>query len=263
VAGEGSQPQPAELNEFPFHVSIRGGWDGYGDFGFLHLCSGTLLSKEWILTTASCCNGDELSDREGGSGGIYAMAGGLGLGTWDKIPSEQHVEIDMDKKIIHPRYSSRYFSYDLCMLKTKEPFNVTDAVAPVKLPENDNELGDAMFTGVVTGWKRRRFAQRNEPTPLMKFSVNIDPTVNCHFFLPDQAVCGQYFDGGYNACGAYPDGDIGGPLIAADPKSPEHNQALIGVVRNTRGCPSLTPDFPEVYTKVSAFLDWIKANMNA
>ena len=58
-------------------------------------------------------------------------------------------------------------------------------------------------------------------------------------------------------------GDIGGPLIAADPKSPEHNQALIGVVRNTRGCPSLTPDFPEVYTKVSAFLDWIKANMNA
>ena len=82
---------------------------------------------------------------------------------------------------------------------------MTDAVAPVKLPENDNELGDAMFTGVVTGWKRRRFAQRNEPTPLMKFSVNIDPTVNCHFFLPDQAVCGQYFDGGYNACGAYPD----------------------------------------------------------
>ena len=58
-------------------------------------------------------------------------------------------------------------------------------------------------------------------------------------------------------------GDIGGPLIAADPKSPEHNQALIGVVRNTRGCPALTPDFPEVYTKVSAFLDWIKANMNA
>ena len=58
-------------------------------------------------------------------------------------------------------------------------------------------------------------------------------------------------------------GDIGGPLIAADPKSPEHNQALIGVVRNTRGCPSLTPDFPEVYIKVSAFLDWIKANMNA
>lgn len=49
--------------------------------------------------------------------GIYAMAGGLGLGTWDKIPSEQHVEIDMDNKIIHPRYSSRYFSYDLCMLK--------------------------------------------------------------------------------------------------------------------------------------------------
>ena len=82
---------------------------------------------------------------------------------------------------------------------------MTDAVAPVKLPENDNELGDAMFTGVVTGWKRRRFAQRNEPTPLMKFSVNIDPTVNCHFFLPDQAVCGQYFDGAYNACGAYPD----------------------------------------------------------
>ena len=45
------------------------------------------------------------------------MAGGLGLGTWDKLPSEQHVEIDMDKKIIHPKYSSRYFSYDLCLLK--------------------------------------------------------------------------------------------------------------------------------------------------
>ena len=65
------------------------------------------------------------------------MAGGLGLGTWDKIPSEQHVEIDMDKKIIHPRYSSRYFSYDLCMLKVIKENSKKILVSFVKIAFSD------------------------------------------------------------------------------------------------------------------------------
>ena len=43
------------------------------------------------------------------------MAGGLG--THQNSPTEQHIKIDLNKRIIHPQYNSRYLSYDLCMLK--------------------------------------------------------------------------------------------------------------------------------------------------
>ena len=57
--------EPAKLGEFPFQVSIRGGWDQYGDFGILHVCSGTVIDERWVLTSGSCCNGDQLTAVEG------------------------------------------------------------------------------------------------------------------------------------------------------------------------------------------------------
>ena len=60
-----SAQEPAKLGEFPFQVSIRGGWDEYGDFGILHVCSGTIIGERWVLTSASCCNGDQLSSVQG------------------------------------------------------------------------------------------------------------------------------------------------------------------------------------------------------
>ena len=71
VALVGAQ-EPAKLGEFPFHVSIRGGWDRYGDIGVLHVCSGTLVDERWVLTSASCCNGDQVSAVQGsGKKGAY------------------------------------------------------------------------------------------------------------------------------------------------------------------------------------------------
>jgi len=53
--------------------------------------------------------------------------------------------------------------------------------------------------------------------------------------------------GGKDSC----QGDSGGPLIC--------NGQLCGIVSFGENC--ALPDFPGVYTKVSAYSDWIKTNL--
>ena len=66
-------------------------------------------------------------------------------------------------------------------------------------------------------------------------------------------VCAIYTD----ACNprGYQEGDIGGALTVIDHST--HLRTMVGMVRNPRGCPSIMPDYPEVYTKVFNFVDWI------
>ncbi|XP_037087885.1 proclotting enzyme-like [Pollicipes pollicipes] len=67
----------------------------------------------------------------------------------------------------------------------------------------------------------------------------------------DTKLCAAEKDGGKDAC----QGDSGGPMVltGADGK-----YQLIGVVSAGVGCG--TPGFPGVYTRVSAYLDWIQQN---
>lgn len=51
-------------------------------------------------------------------------------------------------------------------------------------------------------------------------------------------------------------GDSGGPLMA---ERPDGLYELVGVVSTGVGCGN--PDFPGIYTKVSAYVDWILANL--
>ena len=89
----------------------------------------------------------------------------------------------------------------------------------------------------------------------MKFNATIVSADECPYFLPDQAICAIYHDT-TDAChpGGYPEGDVGGPLVT---EAIDDQQTMVGLVRNPRGCPTILNDFPEVYTKISPFVDWI------
>ena len=44
---------PAQAGEFPHHVSLR----FMVDDGLMHFCSGSIVDKEWVMTSATCCQG--------------------------------------------------------------------------------------------------------------------------------------------------------------------------------------------------------------
>lgn len=64
--------------------------------------------------------------------------------------------------------------------------------------------------------------------------------------LPDSVVCAGVYGGGIDAC----QGDSGGPLVC--------NGVLAGIVSNGYGC--ALAGFPGIYTDVTRFTDWIRAN---
>lgn len=73
--------------------------------------------------------------------------------------------------------------------------------------------------------------------------------------LHETNVCTGPLTGGYSACS----GDSGGPLIQANAKG---NPELIGVV-SWGIVPCGTTGAPSVYTRVSAYNDWIQSILAA
>ena len=89
----------------------------------------------------------------------------------------------------------------------------------------------------------------------------------------DQSLCANYSKIGYkmdfdlqicsgatgkDAC----QGDSGGPLyVVKEEFNGQKKFVLVGIISFGEGCGK--PDFPGIYTRVSAYLDWIKANMSS
>ena len=92
------------------------------------------------------------------------------------------------------------------------------------------------------------------PTDLQWVAV---PTVtnqqcgNSYNGITDSMICAGFPEGGKDSC----QGDSGGPFICED----NEKAVLTGVVSFGIGC--ALPDYPGVYARVTAVLDWVKANM--
>ena len=69
--------------------------------------------------------------------------------------------------------------------------------------------------------------------------------------ITDSMICAGLPEGGKDSC----QGDSGGPFICRD----NGKAVLTGVVSFGIGC--ALPEYPGVYARVTAVLDWVKANM--
>ncbi|XP_063243344.1 trypsin-1-like [Bacillus rossius redtenbacheri] len=209
--------------------------------GRLH-CGGSVINDRYVLTAGHCISGATEDD----------VAVFLGAHDLREAPAERIVAVD--RLILHESYASDYAhdSDDIGLIRLKERLGFDAAVAPVCLSRPDKD-----YTGrtcEVVGWGLT--AHDGETSPhLRRAAVTVldqglcrdNDAVGGH--LRDTVMCA--YTPGADAC----QGDSGGPLLyEARPGKVEQ----IGIVSWGIGCAE--QGVPGVYTKVSAYLNWIKIN---
>uniref|UniRef100_A0A8C0JAY3 Peptidase S1 domain-containing protein n=1 Tax=Chelonoidis abingdonii TaxID=106734 RepID=A0A8C0JAY3_CHEAB len=167
--------------------------------------------------------------------------------------------------IIHSDYNPISFASDIALVHLFTPVLYTAYILPVCLPDRNDSIANGTLCW-VTGWGDIQTSGKTLPAPrtLQEVQVPLIDVEMCNDLyskpitgspgsrpVKDGMVCAGYPEGGKDSC----QGDSGGPLVCSQAGS----WFLIGIVSWGDGC--ALPYRPGVYTRVSAYSDWIQQQL--
>lgn len=112
--------EPAKIGQFPFQVSIQVSYNTNNRTLFSHICAGSILNKNWILTAAQCVQFE--SARR-----THLIVGAH--------RSSEGKKYRAAKFIAHPEYAGfeEYYDHDIALIRTREDIEFNERVKPIEL----------------------------------------------------------------------------------------------------------------------------------
>ncbi|KAF4026120.1 hypothetical protein G4228_018325 [Cervus hanglu yarkandensis] len=225
----------ASWGEWPWQVSLQVKLRAQS-----HLCGGSIIGRQWVLTAAHCFDGLLLSNIWRIYGGILNLS---------EITTETSFS-QVKEIIVHPNYKVSEGSHDIAIIKLEAPLNFTDLQKAICLPSKDDTK--PVYTDCwITGWGFTEEKGKIQNT-LQKANIPLISNEECQksyrdYKITKQMICAGYKEGGKDAC----KGDSGGPLVCQH----EETWHLVGITSWGEGC--ARREQPGVYTKVAEYMDWI------
>ncbi|XP_048037782.1 granzyme B(G,H)-like [Megalobrama amblycephala] len=210
----------------PYMVSLQ----TYGH----HICGGFLISDQFVLTAAHCWNGYDI---------LMVV-----VGAHDLRDSKSSDHIRVKSYIPHPNYKSNPYRIDadIMLLKLEKKVNLNNKVGVIPLPNEGKDVKPEAACSVA-GWGRL-MTDGSRSNVLMEAKVSVMNNTECRnrwgpSFSVSQMIC-VYGRGG--TCF----GDSGGPLVCGN--------TAVGITSFGQPGQCNSPERPNVYTKISAYIQWIR-----
>ncbi|XP_075696591.1 chymotrypsin-C-like [Rhinoderma darwinii] len=224
-------------HSWPWQISLQ--YQGTsGNWG--HTCGGTLIADNWVLTAAHCIS----------SSRVYRVL----VGKHNLVEEEEGSAIlSPEKIIVHEKWNSFFIINDIALIKLSESVQRSESVQPACLPA-DSALLEHDFPCFVTGWGR---LYTNGPIAdnLQQALLPVVDYATCTLRdwwgtqVRTTMVCAGG-DGIVSGC----NGDSGGPLNC---QAAGGAWEVHGVVSFGSGISCNYEKKPTVFTRVSAYIDWI------
>ncbi|NXP19157.1 ACRO protein, partial [Scytalopus superciliaris] len=230
----------AQTGAWPWLVSIQ---DPRSP-GTGHLCGGSLISTQWVLTAAHCfVNVKDVSTWRVVIGATQLSERGPGS-------EVRHIK----QLVVHEHYSAADQRNDIALLELDTPAECNLYVqvgcvpsATVNVPELD--------TCYVAGWGAATARAQQTSDVLQEAQVHLIDVDLCNssdWYAGDvhaHNLCAGYPEGGIDTC----QGDSGGPLMCKDDDADYF--WVVGVTSWGKGCARAKR--PGIYTSTQHFYNWI------
>ena len=208
------------------------------------MCGGSLINDRFILTAAHCLNSKPLPAK---------MVITLGsLTTEDRF---SRTNLKVESVHVHPQYNKVGEVNDIALIKLKKPVIFNETIRPICLPSFTGQ--DNLF---VVGWglSSNGFdpatgeVQLQEVNVLSEVEVSEVDIHTCKAQYTNVDILKDICAGGRS--GGTCLGDSGGPLSTRK----EGHVYQVGVTSfGAVDCGAIT-NYPSVYERISAHLEWIK-----
>ncbi|XP_025836154.1 brachyurin-like [Agrilus planipennis] len=230
----GSEAVP---NSIPYQAALR----LFYDDGSTNFCGGSLITKRYVLTAAHC-----LVDN------LVSLEVILGAHKFRENEATQQ-SIPTSTFKVHERFNNQTLENDVGVVYLETPAEINRYVQVIALPSRaDVSNSFAGSAAIASGWGYTSTSASDVTEALRYINVTILTKAACSVTykdVRDSVICSSGA-GKKGLCA----GDSGGPLAA--------NKKLVGVAsfRGFNGCEA---GDPSGFSRVTSFLNWIKANTDA